>query len=734
MSKFTIMPRLLRASALTLTLSISASSWSAGEQQVVDDARKLGKDQVQTQNSSLKNGSSTAAVSSTNPSYTATPPQAQYYTSKDLASPATAQAADCQAKPNDPVCAGIAVGTAQRPKSTVNYSDPALTGQTVGANPTLILGEIAQTYNACSIGGLPVSAGGFGKNLCTLDTAAWTSHICQKYLSTETKVKYSCDGLSDAAYIAVPMDDGGQIEVRAICDPFQGDTLKFEMHATGPTGACDGVAKLEIDMSSPQPAGENLPPLLIPLHPANAQGCQSLSVFWEGHGCSNKHCSMRFHFVDNLQFKKNYLCSGSNAVHGDQIAWPGTGYYPSDPVAQCFEGFGSQAEAQGRPGDYAIANLGPPEDPARVQVYAFWAYVERGIYQGYDVKGEPHYIAPMSFDQPVLVAVPSTTMVNTCTPYEQITSFLPADGVNTVSKPIVPAMGQIDAPQCVRSSSVCLSGAATKIIDGVPVTKECWNYSNTFECTRLVLPSTCIDPALKKCQPRFEPKCLSDDGAGRCLHAELNLDCKGSDGQYTQAVNCGNLSYCAGGSCYDTSYVPNKDFAYTVSQMEAHAEAGNDFDDKKMEIFKGTDNRCHKDAFGANSCCGGSAPMGGCTAEEKKTVERRDAGKCQAVGEYCSKKVLFTCYEKTETYCCFSSLLARLIQQQGHQQMGKGWGDPKSPDCSGFTPDELAQLDWSAFDLSDFYASISPTLLNESATTQKADDKQNACYWGAGRC
>lgn len=729
--------RALRALVLTLTLSSSTSSWSADEQQVVDDARKLGKDQVQTQTTSLKNGTSAAAVSSTNPNYTATPPQAQYYSSKDLASPAAAQATDCKAKPDDPVCAGISVGTAQRPPSTVTYSDPALTGQTVGANPTLILGEIAQTYNACSIGGLPVSAGGFGKSVCSLDTAAWTSHICEKGLTTETKTKYSCDALSDAAYVAVPLADGGKIEVRVLCDPFAGNTLTFEMRANGKFGSCDGIQKFQLDMSVSRPQGEDLPPMLMPLHPNDGNGCGHLSTYWEGEGCNNRWCSLNFHFVDNLQFKKKYECiGGADQLTGDRISWQ-AGQKPnlaSEPYEQCYRPYPNEAAAQGLLGGYGTGNTGPPENPSESQVTGYWAYVSASTYRGYDVKGEPHYIAQLKFEQPALTTVPGTTMVNTCTQYEALTSFLPADGVNPVTTPVMPSMGEIDAPQCVRSSSVCLSGAATRIIDGVPVTQECWNYSNTFECTKLVLPSTCTDPAYKKCQPRVDPKCLADDGAGRCTQAEVSLDCKGGDAQYTAAVNCGNLSYCAGGSCYDTSYVPNQDFAYTVSQMEAHSEAGTEFDDKKMQIFIGQDNRCHKDVFGVNSCCGGNAPVGGCSADENKTVELRDAGKCQSIGDYCSKSTLLGCYEKTETYCCFSSLLARLIQQQGHTQMGKGWGSPKSPDCSGFTPDELAQLDWSAFDLSDFYASISPTLLNESTTTQQADDKQKSCYWGAGRC
>ena len=39
--------------------------------------------------------------------------------------------------------------------------------------------------------------------------------------------------------------------------------------------------------------------------------------------------------------------------------------------------------------------------------------------------------------------------------------------------------------------------------------------------------------------------------------------------------------------------------------------------------------------------------------------------------------------------CCFNSMLARIVNEQGRAQVGKGWGGAQSPDCSGFT---VAQL------------------------------------------
>ena len=46
------------------------------------------------------------------------------------------------------------------------------------------------------------------------------------------------------------------------------------------------------------------------------------------------------------------------------------------------------------------------------------------------------------------------------------------------------------------------------------------------------------------------------------------------------------------------------------------------------------------------------------------------------------------------------------MNQQGRAQLGRGYGDARSPDCSGLTVDELQRLDFSRMDLSEFYAEI----------------------------
>jgi conjugal transfer mating pair stabilization protein TraN len=97
-----------------------------------------------------------------------------------------------------------------------------------------------------------------------------------------------------------------------------------------------------------------------------------------------------------------------------------------------------------------------------------------------------------------------------------------------------------------------------------------------------------------------------------------------------------------------------------------------------------------------------------CDQSEQILALRRGQNLCVEIGDYCSKRlpIVRTCIEKTKSYCCYNSRLARIINVQGRAQIGKSWGSPRNPDCSGFTPAEFEQLDFSQMDLSEFMAEV----------------------------
>ncbi|MGO4158717.1 conjugal transfer protein TraN [Cupriavidus sp. YAF13] len=97
-----------------------------------------------------------------------------------------------------------------------------------------------------------------------------------------------------------------------------------------------------------------------------------------------------------------------------------------------------------------------------------------------------------------------------------------------------------------------------------------------------------------------------------------------------------------------------------------------------------------------------------CKEDDNLLAMRKGQGLCTRVGSYCGSKQLGVCLEKKEGYCCFNSKLSRIINEQGRPQLGKGWGDPANPDCSGFLIDEFTQLDFGTMNLEEFYQDVIP--------------------------
>jgi conjugal transfer mating pair stabilization protein TraN len=91
-----------------------------------------------------------------------------------------------------------------------------------------------------------------------------------------------------------------------------------------------------------------------------------------------------------------------------------------------------------------------------------------------------------------------------------------------------------------------------------------------------------------------------------------------------------------------------------------------------------------------------------CDTKEQILSVRKGENLCHRVGSYCSKKVFGICLERKRSYCCYNSRLSRIINVQGREQIQKGWGSAKNPECTGFTPEEFAAIDFSKLDLTEF--------------------------------
>ncbi|MEL7042505.1 MAG: conjugal transfer protein TraN [Pseudomonadota bacterium] len=288
-------------------------------------------------------------------------------------------------------------------------------------------------------------------------------------------------------------------------------------------------------------------------------------------------------------------------------------------------------------------------------------------------------------------------------------------------------------PTCTLVSETCVEPAATRVIDGQSVTRDCWRHERTYQCAALggvvddcnVPPDCALDQSI----------CLSsDDTTGACRTYEHTYTCS-TPGTSGGAVGyCADDVYCIDGDCEPLTRPQNDEFHQAVSALSILGELQNDVDQNTLEIFPGEYAKCDKAIAGLQNCCsndGFLVSIGfGCSANDQALAQRQQAGLCHYVGTYCSKKTLFgICLKKRKTFCCFNNKLARIIHEQGRPQVGQTWGSIKSPDCSGFTVALFQQLDLSVMDFSEFYNEVLATYVGpdtDAATAAIRDRIINA--------
>ena len=123
------------------------------------------------------------------------------------------------------------------------------------------------------------------------------------------------------------------------------------------------------------------------------------------------------------------------------------------------------------------------------------------------------------------------------------------------------------------------------------------------------------------------------------------------------------------------------------------------------------------------------ALFGGCSERDVITAAYKENGLCHYVGKKCVKKIpLIGCVQKARIYCCFNSVLARIIHEQGRPQLDTfgpdgGWGTADEPYCRGFRPEEFQMIDFSRIDFSEYVTQYSDTLLNRMPKNTDLEQK-----------
>jgi conjugal transfer mating pair stabilization protein TraN len=98
-----------------------------------------------------------------------------------------------------------------------------------------------------------------------------------------------------------------------------------------------------------------------------------------------------------------------------------------------------------------------------------------------------------------------------------------------------------------------------------------------------------------------------------------------------------------------------------------------------------------------------------CEAEEFELGAKRELASCHYLGSYCNRRLLGACLERRQSYCCFNSPLARILQEQLRPQLGMSWGDAEHPLCEGLPLGRLAAVDWERVNLDEWVGILART-------------------------
>jgi hypothetical protein len=261
--------------------------------------------------------------------------------------------------------------------------------------------------------------------------------------------------------------------------------------------------------------------------------------------------------------------------------------------------------------------------------------------------------------------------------------------------------------ECKLIKSECLD-KQPKTIDGETITKPCWKYQDTYRCQY---------PCLNNCTSYLQQGCKHVSSEckfkvqDKCYIWRQHLECPGQTNQVVTEVENAKW-FGINGECGGVPFEPNNEFASSLAELSIFGQMQKEAQGGLNNLFKGQNNQCRKTGFGLKDCCekmggwGVNFRLTGCNEEEKLLAEKRERGLCHEIGIYKVGKEALVIPKRKTSFCCFPSKLARVLHEQGRGQVGLQWGDPESPNCRGFTVEEISRLNFESMNLSELFADI----------------------------
>ena len=738
----------------------------------------------QAANAAARPSVNSTSATSVVPGYTTTPPESAYYGQPSLSGAANSRLAACAATPNDPSCQAQtgAMTSANTPRTPVSAYDPSVAAaRSIAANPNSVLGSLASYYSGCTTSDLTTLAG-------------TTSKICQRYtgignystrrdLTVEVELTPSCSDGAWFAHAQANRNGADYMVAEAQCRIRADGLQHFRFYAAGGQGACIGWQVLDLPTTPSSQAA-----FVTNLSPHWQGYCWSpfQVVMMPGSGCIDGNCAYTFQYGTPV-----YACP-AGSVPGNTLSL-GDGGGTLGGADECFVISQPDPDNGCTAGGSAVyldvgMRCAMPGGSATLTGAAGWTLPLSFRQPTMDQHETDTWVdrsatlpaggrcsvatADRCVDGPGSKIIDGRTVTRACWSYERTLSCssgaetnecaaLTSSGCTPAASTCKQTNAETGACEVYQDTYTCPAPAQTTTsVSNCPANvfclgSSCFNttYTNDADFARSMSfmeaareAGVYLDPdnlrvfsgEAGSCRDRLLKNCCQSDSAGSGM-SNQSMFGVGSRLVFDVLMNSENRQFLyqgmqallMSGGFSGTFTTYGVTFAVNGAALPAGSSvlyAG----DSLVVAFDPWSLAIAVVIYIVMS-------MMSCNESEGRIAMQEGARLCHTVGTYCSSCIRIfgscvSCIEHTTGKCCFNSVLARIVNEQGRMQIGKGWGSGENPDCSGFTIDQLQALDFSAMDLTEFYASIVPTLPNVGALQSGNATRSTNCYYGQGRC
>jgi conjugal transfer mating pair stabilization protein TraN len=737
---------------------------------------------------SIRGMVNTPNAQATVPGYTTTPPETVYYGQPNLSAPATARLALCSSS-TDPTCqaSSTAIQSAITPRTPVGPYDPSVVAtKAIVSNPTSSLGDLSQYYSSCTT--TPVAGtGGTENKLCNRYVSIGNVK-CSNFLHVAVDRTPNCQEGDWAFSVDGQRNGADHVLIKARCDMAQHKTQVIEYYAYGEQGDCGtGWQITTIPTTIPQLTR------IGTISPHWDSSCRpGMGLFaLAGSGCNAHTCDFRFQYGYPVYSCPFGQLSGDKLMFNGLPGDPRNCYsfdVPTDGGACVAPAVAAQQPATAESGcasqqgaaAVGVNSWGPTIDfnfpvPGVVTTATDGWDNQCAILETTQGQGTcTRVTAPACVDGPTTHTIAGDALTRACWQYQSTYSCANA--------------GPSD--ECAPLASSGCSRVGSRCAKADPNSGICQEYTDTYQCPvaatasaqvtncatqQFCVGNSCFNTASRAdgdfahgitmleaareagvymdpktlqvfqgvdagCRDRLLKNCCYTNGAGAGM-SNQSVFGTGSRFVYDMLFDSDNrefltqgLNALINGAGFSGTY---SSYGFTVAVNGAAIPAG----DSVIASVGSAAN-------GGTSVVVAFDPWSlviaviiyvvmqlmTCNENEGITAMKKGAHLCHDVGSYCSSNSPFGCLETTTRSCCFNSVLARVINEQGRSQIGKGWGTPEAPECSGFTIAQLQTLNFASMDLSEVYASVIATMPNVANIQNNAVGQAGGCYYGQGKC